>query len=441
MRKSKKRYRRFLSLLAACCCMTAGLTVGCTGRTEQENSFEKEETIVLSVCIAEEQWSEAIEELTELYLKDHPHIEDIQWNLIPKNSYWDLMKMKLATGTLPDIMEVGVGEELGEWYPHLAPLDGMPVLERIFPELLEAGMTEGHVFTVPQAIYGMGILYNSQMLSEAGWDRLPRTQTELRELCEDLEDAGLYQFMNPYHEITTWVECGMLQMISMKPYPKLYIQHLKKGNQKPLSEDREWEALLDFCDLTLMYGNRRPLQLNTELARNYFYIGRYAMILNESSRDLIGMREAGKGVEEAAKIGPMLLSDDVEKNRLLMDTVRLGVAKQSEHAEEAKEFITWLISDEEALNYQKQEMGILPVIEEFCQEGLSSMAEETYQYYLEGRMTDDLMGLLPLGAAESTSAEWARYIAGELSREELTNVYEEYWKKHAEETGGHYGNH
>lgn len=145
--------------------------------------------------------------------------------------------------------------------------------------------------------------------------------------------------MNPYHEITTWVESGLLQMISMKRNPWLYLEHLKRANQKPLLEEREWEILLDFCDLTLEYGNRRPLQLSTDLARNYFYIGRYAMFLNGSARDMAGMKKAGKGMENKAKIGPMLLSDSKDENLLLMDTVRLGITNQSEHIEEAKEFL------------------------------------------------------------------------------------------------------
>ena len=38
--------------------------------------------------------------------------------------------------------------------------------------------------------------------------------------------------MNPYHEITTWVESGMLQMISMKRSPWIYLEHLKKGQSE-----------------------------------------------------------------------------------------------------------------------------------------------------------------------------------------------------------------
>lgn len=86
------------------------------------------------------------------------------------------------------------------------------------------------------------------------------------------------------------------------------------------------------------------------------------MILNESARDLSGMKEAGQGVDQVTQVGPMLLSDNAEKNPLLVDTVRFGVTRNSKHQKEAKEFINWMSGDSGALAYQKENMGIMPVI-------------------------------------------------------------------------------
>ena len=404
-----------------------------TGCTAKETVQTEEKPITLTICIAESQWDQTIDGLTELYLKEHPEIADIEWTLVRKSVYWDLMNMKLATGTLPDIMEVGVGEELTQWNSHLIPLDDLPVLDQIFQDVLETGKINQHCYSVPQSIYGVGILYNMELLRRAGWERVPRTKTQLKRLCRDLEKQDIFQFMNPYHEISTWVESGLLQMCSLKPDPKLYIRRLKKNTQKPIMEDPDWQALLDFCDLTLEYGNRRPLQLDTDLARNYFYIGRYAMILNESARDLNGMKNAGRVVDRVTQIGPMLLSDDAADNRLLMDTVRLGVTEKSEHQKEAKEFINWMIGNTEALDYMKEHMGILPVIDSQCKEGLCTVAQDIYQYYKQRKVTDDLMGFLPIGMAEETSENWARYITGEISREELLSVYQIYWEEYSEQ--------
>ena len=79
-------------------------------------------------------------------------------------------------------------------------------------------------------------------------------------------------------------------------------------------------------------------------------------------------------------------------------------------------------------------MGIVPVVEEACREGLSSIAEETYRYYRDGEMTEELTGLLPRDMTDSTGKEWAGYITGEVDRDRLLGVCEEYWKTYAERT-------
>ena len=146
-----------------------------TGCTAKETVQTEEKPITLTICIAESQWDQTIDGLTELYLKEHPEIADIEWTLVRKSVYWDLMNMKLATGTLPDIMEVGVGEELTQWNSHLIPLDDLPVLDQIFQDVLETGKINQHCYSVPQSIYGVGILYNMELLRRAGWERVPRT--------------------------------------------------------------------------------------------------------------------------------------------------------------------------------------------------------------------------------------------------------------------------
>lgn len=171
-----KKINRITAIAAA-----IGMTVcGCS--VEKPAAEEENKPITLTICIAEAQWDPTIDGLTALYLEKHPEIEDIQWLLIRKKAYWDLMNMKLATGTLPDIMEVGVGEELEKWNDQLIPLDDLPVLNQVFADVLDAGKFNGHYYSVPQSIYGIGILYNMELLQRAGWDRVPRTKTQLKRL-------------------------------------------------------------------------------------------------------------------------------------------------------------------------------------------------------------------------------------------------------------------
>ena len=46
---------------------------------------------------------------------------------------------------------------------------------------------------------------------------------------------------------------------------------------------------------------------------------------------------------------------------------------------------------------------------------------------------DGLMGYLPMGISETTSEEWARYITGEIDRDELLAVYEKYWDDYSKQ--------
>lgn len=401
------------------------------GCKEEPPVTEDRKPVILEIGVAESQWTGAVETLTEMYLSENPQVDDIHWNLISKRSYWDLMNMKLATGKLPDIMEVGAGEELSAWHSHLLPLDWFKSITGILPGLLEGGEYDTVCYTAPVAVYGLGILYNMDLLNEAGWNRVPVDRNELLSLCESLNEQGIYCFMNPYHDVSSFAENSILQMVSMKQNPKLYVQLMKKSNQKPITEDLQWNAMMDFCDLTLLYGNRRPLQLDPDIARNYFYIQKYAMITNESSRSLIDMLEVNPELLDSTSIGPFLFSEEEADNRLLLDVVRLGVTSQCEHPEEAYRFLQWLITDEKALAYEKEFMGALPVTEKGCEKGLTKMAQTVYDSMNNQRTTNDIMGLLPMGLMEATSNHWASYIDGKITREELFKVYETFWEQYA----------
>ena len=97
-----------------------------------------------SFWVNDEKQKMTFENYLRTYLKEHPEIKDIEWILVRQNSYWDLMDMKLATGTLPDIMEAGAGEKLREWSVHLIQRDDLPVLTQMGPYEVEAGKIDGH---------------------------------------------------------------------------------------------------------------------------------------------------------------------------------------------------------------------------------------------------------------------------------------------------------
>lgn len=124
------------------------------------------------------------------------------------------MDMKLALNQLPDIMEVGGGEELVSWYHHLEPLESIWQEKKQEEWVQEGSLIHEIPYSVPIAVYGKGILYNKRILEETGWNHIPNTYRELEQLCKDLEDQNIRPFMNTCYDVTSYAETNLLQMIS-----------------------------------------------------------------------------------------------------------------------------------------------------------------------------------------------------------------------------------
>ena len=424
-RKMKKVMRWILMLSIG-----AGIgTAGCTRayQTSGEEWITEEKECVLKICISRTDWKDAVTYLTDSYLESHPEIDDIQWELIEENAYWNLMDMKLALNQLPDIMEVGGGEELVSWYHHLEPLESIWQEKKQEEWVQEGSLIHEIPYSVPIAVYGKGILYNKRILEETGWNHIPNTYRELEQLCKDLEDQNIRPFMNTCYDVTSYAETNLLQMISMKLHPQLYCTLLKNKHQGLIVLDQEWNQMVNFIELTKRYGNRRSLEIEKSLARNYFFIEKYAMLTNDGSyciKDMKTVEEAGKG---EIVIGPLLMSNIPEKNQLQLNVVRLGIMRKSEKKEEAEAFLDWIFHSNQAADILIKYAGAIPA-EKNLRKNLTDIAIQTNAYIKAGKVTEDMKGKIPNSIYEDSWELWVKYLAGELNMQEFLVEYQKFLK-------------
>lgn len=421
-----KKVMRWILMLS----IGAGIgTAGCTRayQTSGEERITEEKECVLKICISRTDWEDAVTYLTHSYLESHPEIDDIQWELIEENAYWNLMDMKLALNQLPDIMEVGGGEELVSWYHHLEPLESIWQEKKQEEWVQEGSLIHEIPYSVPIAVYGKGILYNKRILEEAGWNHIPNTYRELEQLCKDLEDQNIRPFMNTCYDVTSYAETNLLQMISMKLHPQLYCTLLKNKHQGLIVLDQEWNQMVNFIELTKRYGNRRSLEMEKSLARNYFFIQKYAMLTNDGSyciKDMKTVKEAGKG---EIVIGPLLMSNIPEKNQLQLNVVRLGIMRKSEKKEEAEAFLDWIFHSNQAADILIKYAGAIPV-EKNLRKNLTDIAIQTNAYIKAGKVTEDMKGKIPNSVYEDSWELWVKYLAGELNMQEFLVEYQKFLK-------------
>ena len=105
----------------------------------------------------------------------------------------------------------------------------------------------------------------------------------------------------------------------------------------------------------------RTCLLYTSTARNYFFIERYAMLNNEGTWIEPVLKKSAPELEKHIKIGPIPFYEEAEKNKFPIEILTLSVTKSSQHPQEAKEFLTWLSTSEDARDYLEETMGLLSV--------------------------------------------------------------------------------
>lgn len=383
--------------------LTAGLLAcaslqGCRDNGGEPPHQEVEEAVTLKVCISNINTNkETLEKLGERYQQEHPEIGQIKWDVVSSDAYYNLLRMNLASGKLPDIIMVNGTNELEEWNGHLIPLEEAGAVSGIDQRLSEGSRWNSLYYSVPIMCEEVGILYNMELLNSVGWEEIPETFSELKALCEDLEEQQIKPFINSYTNTSRMIESGLMQMISMKAFPELYMTLLEHDNQSDIARDKNWNQLMDFYDLTLAYGNRRPLEISTELARNYFNIDKYAMIVNESPDSLGQAGGAGEQPRDI-RLGPLLLSDNPEENKLQVRVIRMGVTKYCANPEAAAAFLEWLAGDEE-------------------ENEMSRVRTEKLSRWQDERTTIDITRTIPDVMVEKMVPIWAKYVSGEISRE------------------------
>lgn len=389
----------------------AGIT-GC-GSVKKSEISEKEEGIILTVSLPEAEWSGYTEGLTALYKENHPEIQSIEWILVDRSMYSDLLDVSVASQNIPDIMSVGYGDSLRMWEEQLIPLEEQQFEPFFSVDFLEKGKLNQVLYSVPIAVQARGIIYNQRILEKTNTEKFPETRQEFQELCRKLEEADIKPIMNHYKEtlLTTtsqlfWVQAGQ--------------------------EDKETSAaaLADFLDTTIRYGNRNALTTDGDTARNYFLIERYAMLNNEGSWLVPILRKLKPDLEEYVKLAPIPLYEEEDKNKLPIEILTLSVTKSSQHPEAAKQFLTWLSVSKEAGDYLENTVGILSAsgMKVEKAEHLSVIAAQIKELASSGKAVYDSSFEISGERKEKNGEIWGRYLTGELEWEQVLAEIQSLWE-------------
>lgn len=131
----------------------------------------------------------AVKSIIDAFMVENPNVS-VEYTTYSKN-YENLMKAKMAANDLPDVFATH-GWAVKRYAEYLYPLNDLSFAKYFSKSILNVITTdEGNIVTLPLNTESTGIIYNKDILKEAGWDRVPRTWDEFLEVCEAVKQLGI----------------------------------------------------------------------------------------------------------------------------------------------------------------------------------------------------------------------------------------------------------
>jgi len=435
--------RKFLATLIA---LTMVLSfVGCSGGPVNQTPKEQPsstttkqakapESVTISIMLALGQWTDNFDAMIEAYKAENPHIKTIENEFPSSSTYWDLLKSKLASGEMPDIYGCGFGEQIANWTEYLADISDIPAAADLTSDQIAMCSLDGKTIQVlPLVMEGWGILYNMRLLGEVGWKEPPNTISELKQLCEDLKKAGITPFIHHYAETSlslvnhlgsTWV--------TVKDNPLEYFQKLKTGQDMDLANDPDLNALLDYYDLVLQYGNEDAIATDKWTGRNSFFLEEAAMVDDEGSWEIPNILNVNPPLAEYVVQGVVPITDDESKNRLQTASICAGVYKESKQLDEAKSFLSWLAKSEPAAKWHQDVMGNIPGLATIkVSENLACLGQDVFKLMQKGLTHETMTPWTPDSVKDSLGEVWSLYVGKQIDRAEFFKQYQKIWTDYA----------
>lgn len=433
MKKILAMVMTFTLLLSLCACGASGgteeesageqVSASAGGSEEASSEASGEGSIVLHIASQKVEWGDAWDQLKEAYMASHPEIADIEYTLVSGNDLYTQLQAMLQTGSFPDVTQIQDGYRLLSWKEHLLPLNDYTELFSTMPsDTVMAGFTDpadGTIYGVPTHTEAWGVLYNMQILEQAGVTEVPQTKSEFIDMCEKLQAADLPMGVNYYKESYVWTVHAPSMMGAGQTGAGYtdYFYNLIQNTDLDLANDEGVNNYIDFLDLSLKYGNADSLTMDRSTAQGSFYNGDYAFITIGGTWNNSQILEANPDILEHIQLGPNPLTEDAAANDIVGITQGMCVYKDSPNRDAAIEWLTWLVTSEEAAEIlvNTSSVSVCRNDIELTAEKVGVLPAQADTYVKEGRM-NTLFTFFDDDCANDVLIASQKYIGGASDR-------------------------
>lgn len=398
---------------------------------QPDSGKDDSEGIVLHIASPKVEWADTWDKLKEAYLASHSEIADIEYTLVSGTDLYTDLKAMLQTDSFPDIVGIQDGAVLLSWKDQLLPLnDYTDMFSKLPGDTVMTGFTDtdGTIYGIPTHTEAWGVLYNMDILAQAGVTEVPQTKSEFVDMCEKLTAAGLPTGVNYYKESYVWT-VHAFSMMGLGQNEKSYIDYfnnLMTSTDLDLQDDVGMQNYFDFLDLSLKYGNADSLTMDRSTAQEAFYNEQYAFITIGGTWNNSQILSVNPDLLDHVALGPCPLTDDPEQNDIIAIVQGLSIYKDSKHLEEAKEWLTWLLTSDEAADILVNNSSVMVCRNdvEFSEDNVGVLSTQANEYIQNDRY-EVLWTFFPTEITERMLVTSQKYIGGTIDRETAVKELEE----------------
>ena len=360
------KIRKVIAGMLVCC--YALLLTSCTGGDSSAPSSGPAQASSASAASAEQNDEEQITlrymtwNTTEVTLQGayerfkseyealHPNIT-IEYVDIPYGNMVQQAFTYAAAGDLPDIVEMAT--------PFIAtfttsnilqPLDGLvdqALLDDLQPVTLSEVTNDGKIMAMPRIIIPQVLYYNKTLFEQAGLDpeSPPQTYEEMMEYAREIAKLTTDAGENIYGLGEGLAQQSNNGLFSMRNFIGFGCEFEAEDGVLQVDEEAG-VATLDYYR-TLVDENLCPEGALPKDLRNLFATGRLGMYFDVSNQSATLNAIAANGDAFEEEYGKAVVPVNVNGvSNTTSNTASIGISATTEHAEEAAQFIEWLMSKE-----------------------------------------------------------------------------------------------
>lgn len=351
---SERRRMRRAAAVGAVLALGAGLLAGCSvdGRESIRFTFSKRE---------------ALEFMNEVVAEYNASQNEVRVEM--DTSGVDVVSASFVRGNPPDLMLANYNFEVARFVQRCALSDlsetdaAARIRDDLQPLMDQYGTCEGRTSALPYSVMASSVIYNKEIFAEHGLD-VPQTWSELLQVCETLQDAGVTPFYATFKDDWTigqgWYDYsvgGSLDVVDF--FDRLAAEGTQVGADSDVSFQKDFAEPMDrMLQLTGTY-------VNDDAASRGYGDGNLAFANGEAAMYLQGPW----AFSEIAKTSPDLelgtfplpVTDDADDLavRVNMDLAAM-IPDASRHKEAARDFLEYLYEPARIEAYNASQLGFTP---------------------------------------------------------------------------------